>query len=167
MHYFHPIRAHTTRTIHTCTTVYVLYVYSPSRTPCTYTHGAHRGRTPGRVPARSRVGVARPRTLDAARRHSPRRVDGRSPEDTGRGRRCASNAADALDRSRGGGRARGRARARKGIISPRARAVYPRAREGNGVERGERRGDARGGVVCRRCLALERERWEVKDEDER
>ena len=72
-----------------------------------------------------------------------------------------------IGRARGGARARGRARARKGIISPRARAVYPRAREGNGVERGERRGDARGGVVCRRCLALERERWEVEDEDER
>ncbi len=88
------------------TYMYHLVVYSPSRTPCTYTRGAHRGRTPGRVPARSRVDVARPRTLDAARRHSPRRVDGRSLEDTGRGRRCASNAADALDRSREGGGAR-------------------------------------------------------------
>lgn len=63
-------------------------------------------RAPGRVPARSRVDVARPWTLDAARRHSPRRVDGRSLEDTGLGRRCASNAADALDRSREGGGAR-------------------------------------------------------------
>ena len=116
--------------------------------------------------ARSRVGVARPRTLDAARRHSPRRVDGRSLEDTGRGRRCASNAADALDRSREGARARTSSSAKRNNLTARASGLSARAR-GNGVERGERRGDARGGVVCRRCLALERERWEVKDEDER
>ena len=63
VHYFHPIRAHTSNDTY-MHRVRILTLSNP-----VYVHTrAHRGRTLGRVPARSRVDVARPRTLDAARR---------------------------------------------------------------------------------------------------
>ena len=157
------------------------YIHAPPCTYCTYTHPLEpRVRTVrthtvptavGRPDAFPRVrasasldrGRSTPR--DGTRRGASTDDRSRTPAVVVGARRTPRTRS--IGRARGGARARGRARARKGIISPRARAVYPRAREGNGVERGERRGDARGGVVCRRCLALERERWEVKDEDER
>ena len=73
-----------------------------------------------------------------------------------------------IGRARGVGAREDELERERGIIGEAARASGLSARaRGERRRARERRGDARGGVVCRRCLALERERWEVKDEDER